>query len=326
MKGSYKIQIRNNRLSVTLEIQRNITVIQGDSATGKTTFIEMLQNYERFGKQSGITIQSKKKCHVLTDMDWEDRLPKIQDSIVFVDEGNRFVTSSSFAKTIMGTDNYYVLITRENLYQLPYSVDAILKLKTTTSRFKTTYVKSYPNYDTIKPVGEQLFQPDLFLTEDSNSGFEMFSEIAYQYEMHCESANGKSNILLKLRNLGDLKTIVVADGAAFGAEMDKVYAYYKLHPGKIVLYLPESFEWLLLKSGILGEKTPVDILKNPAAYIDSRSYFSWEQFFTALLTELTSNSYMQYNKHKLNSFYLQPSCIEKVLAETGLQKCFEVHD
>ncbi len=55
MKGAYKIQIRNNRLSVTLEIQRNITVIQGDSATGKTTFIERLQNYERFGKQSGIT-------------------------------------------------------------------------------------------------------------------------------------------------------------------------------------------------------------------------------------------------------------------------------
>ena len=40
----------------------------------------------------------------------------------------------------MGTDNYYVLITRENLYQLPYSVNSVLKLKTTASRFKTTYV------------------------------------------------------------------------------------------------------------------------------------------------------------------------------------------
>lgn len=317
MKGSYVIQIRNNRLSVTLEIQRNITVIQGDSATGKTTFIEMLQNYERFGKQSGIRIESKKKCHVLTDVDWEDRLPKIKDAIVFVDEGNRFVTSKDFAKAIMGTGNYYVLITRENLYQLPYSVNAILKLKTTTSRFKTTYVKSYPNYDIMKPEGKRAFHPDFILTEDSNSGLDMFSEIANQYKLRCESANGKSNIVSTLQNLDDLKIMVVADGAAFGSDMDKVYAYYKLHPGRILLYLPESFEWLLLMSGVLGEKTPTDILKNPSAHIDSQNYFSWEQFFTALITDLTRNSYMQYNKHKLNSFYLQQGCIEKILDQTG---------
>ena len=317
MKGSYTIQIRNKRLSVRLEIQRNITVIQGDSATGKTTFIEMLRNYEQLGKQSGIVVRSEKNCHVLTDLDWEDRLPKLQNSIVFVDEGNRFITSAAFARAIQGTDNYYVLITRENLYQLPYSVNAILKLKTTTSRFRTTYVKSYPNYEQLKLPESQASWPDLFLTEDANSGYELFSEIAGRYGLRCESAKGKSNILLSLQRLGNQKAVVIADGAAFGAEMDKVYTYYRLHTGNIVLYLPESFEWLLLKSGVLGEKTPAAILENPSAYIDSRDYFSWEQFFTSLLTELTSNSYMQYNKHKLNAFYLQPGCMDKVLAQIG---------
>lgn len=313
MKGTYTIQIRSNRIVFTLEIQRNITVIRGDSATGKTTFIEMLQAYERLGKQSGVTLQSKKECHVLTDYDWEDRLPRINNSIVFVDEGNKFVSSPAFARAIMGSDNYYVLITRENLYQLPYSVDAVLKLKTTTSKFRTTYVKSYPHYEYLEAPIDQLQRTDVILTEDSNSGHEMFSRIADRYEIQCDSADGKSNVMLKLMNSGDSRVLVVADGAAFGSEMEKVYSFHKLHPGKVTLYLPESFEWLILKSGILGERTPVDILEKPSAFIDSCEFFSWEQFFTHLLRELTNGTYMQYNKNRLNEFYLQEGNIEKIL-------------
>ncbi len=314
MKGTYTIRIRSNRIVFTLNIQRNITIIRGDSATGKTTFIEMLQAYERLGKQSGVILQSEKECHVLTDYDWEDRLPRINNSIVFVDEGNRFVSSPAFARAIMGSDNYYVLITRENLYQLPYSVDAVLKLKTTTSRFRTTYVRSYPHYEYLEAPADQLQRTDIILTEDSNSGHEMFYEIAHRYAIQCDSADGKSNIMLKLMQSGDSRVLVVADGAAFGAEMEKVYSFHKLHPGKVTLYLPESIEWLILKSGILGEHTPVHILEDPAAFIDSCEFFSWEQFFTHLLRELTNGTYMQYNKHHLNEFYLQQSNIEKILA------------
>lgn len=313
MKGTYTIRIRSNRIVFTLDIQRNITIIRGDSATGKTTFIEMLQAYERLGKQSGVTLQSEKECHVLTDYDWEDRLPRINNSIIFVDEGNRFVSSPAFARAIMGSDNYYVLITRENLYQLPYSVDAVLKLKTTTSRFRTTYVRSYPHYEYLEAPADQLQRTDVILTEDSNSGHEMFSQIARRYAIQCDSADGKSNIMLKLMESEDTRVLVVADGAAFGAEMEKVYSFHKLHPGKVTLYLPESFEWLILKSRVLGEDTPTEILANPASYIDSREFFSWEQFFTHLLRELTNGTYMQYNKHHLNEFYLQEGNIEKIL-------------
>lgn len=313
MKGTYTIQIRSNRIVFTLEVQRNITVIRGDSATGKTTFIEMLQAYERLGKQSGVTLQSKKECHVLTDYDWENRLPRINNSIVFVDEGNQFISSSAFARAIVGSDNYYVLITRENLYQLPYSVDAVLKLKTTTSRFRTTYVKSYPHYKYLEAPVDQLQRTDIILTEDSNSGHEMFSQIARRYAIQCDSADGKSNIMLKLIESGDARVLVIADGAAFGAEMEKVYSFHKLYPGKVTLYLPESFEWLILKSGILGDRTPENILADPTRFIDSCEYFSWEQFFTQLLRELTNGTYMQYNKHHLSEFYLQPGNIERIL-------------
>ena len=314
MKGTYTVRIRNNTVAFTLRIERNITIIRGDSATGKTTFIDMLVSHERFGPQSGVRVQSEKDCHVLTDFDWSDRLPAIRNSIIFVDEGNRFVSTREFAQAIQGTDNYYVLVTRKSLYQLPYSVNAVLRLKTTTSKFDITYVKSYPMYTHLDEPDDLLQRTDSILTEDSNSGYEMFAEMARCYGIQCDSAEGKSDILRRLRQAEGTRMLVVADGAAFGAEMDKVYAFCQLHPGKVWLYLPESFEWLILKSGVLGERrTPRDILADPASFIDSREFLSWEQFFTRLLMELTDETYMQYNKHHLNPFYLQPGNVYRIL-------------
>ena len=43
MRGKHRIVIKNNRLHYEFEIKRNITIIQGNSATGKTTLINMLR-------------------------------------------------------------------------------------------------------------------------------------------------------------------------------------------------------------------------------------------------------------------------------------------
>lgn len=53
MKGKYKVIVRNNKLHYEFEIKRNITIIQGDSATGKTTLINMLRQAENLGESSG---------------------------------------------------------------------------------------------------------------------------------------------------------------------------------------------------------------------------------------------------------------------------------
>lgn len=100
MKGKYKIVIRNRRLVFTIEVERNITVIRGDSATGKTTLVNILHNYEDLGEKSGVTLTCAKQCHVLRGEDWEDRLAKWRDSIVFVDEGSKYITSEAFASAI----------------------------------------------------------------------------------------------------------------------------------------------------------------------------------------------------------------------------------
>ena len=315
MKGKHSIVVRNRRVQFALELERNITVIRGDSATGKTTMLGMLRDYEEQGVQSGVSVQCDKPCRILTSRDWEERLSRIEDSIVFVDEGNAFVSSHAFAQAICGSSNYYVLVTRENLYQLPYSVEAVLKLRITTRRKKCTYTKAYPYYGVLGHAASEINQFDCFLTEDSNSGYQMFSKIAEQYHVHCESADGKSNIFSYLRKDASGRTLVIADGAAFGAEMEKIYHFMELNPSRVTIYLPESFEWLILKSGLIPNAGLADILERPTEYIDSAKYFSWEQFFTELLVQLTSErDYMRYRKQNLAPFYLRTENIQKVIS------------
>ncbi len=312
MKGSYEVKISNAKLSFTLQLERNITVIRGDSATGKTTFVEMLRDFEQNGRNSGVVVQSSKPCRVLTSVDWEYRLSGIRDSFIFIDEGNAFVRSEAFARAIQGSSNYYVIITRENLYQLPYSVNSILKLKKTGKRQKT-YVRSYPLYDHLDDPVESITSVQEILTEDSNSGHEMFVHIGKQNGVACISAQGKSNVFSELAAHTSNQVLVIADGAAFGAELEKIHQLMELHPKHISLYLPESFEWLVLKSGILGGQTPDMLLRNPAENIESSLYFSWELYFTDLLVTLTKDSILHYSKRHLNPAYLQPGNVAKIL-------------
>lgn len=90
MKGKHSIVVRNRRVQFALELERNITVIRGDSATGKTTMLGMLRDYEELGAQSGVAVQCDKPCRTLTSRDWESQLSRMKDSIVFVDECFRF--------------------------------------------------------------------------------------------------------------------------------------------------------------------------------------------------------------------------------------------
>ena len=49
MKGSIRVIVQNKRIKYDFAIRRNITIIKGDSATGKTSLIEMIRDYNLQG-------------------------------------------------------------------------------------------------------------------------------------------------------------------------------------------------------------------------------------------------------------------------------------
>ena len=304
MKGQYSVIIENRRVRYDFTIRRNITIIRGDSASGKTQLIEMLTAYERGNGDSGVTLACEKKCAVLVETRWEENLRTLHDSIVFIDEGAVFVTSDLFAKTVSATDNYYVIITRNALPNLPYSVEEIYGIRTSArySGLKQTYNEFYHLYGNLGT--ERLREVECVIVEDSNAGYSFFDSVLSE---GCDvvSAGGKSSIPEAVRNRAEDRTVlVVADGAAFGSEMERMDRL--MHAGRrIAMYLPESFEWIVLSSGLIDDAELADILQRPQDHIESETYFSWEQFFTALLVKKTDGTYLKYTKSSLNPVYLQ---------------------
>lgn len=314
MKGKYRVIIQNKRIRYDFEVKRNLTIIKGDSATGKTVLIDMIREYDQNGLDSGVELNCEKACIVLEGRNWQVLLSAIRDSIVFIDEGNDFVSSKEFASMIQKSDNYYVIVTRESLSTLPYSIEEIYGIRNSGKygNLKRTYNELYHMY------GKQEFGnstiPKRLVTEDSNSGFQFFSEICSKKGIECISANGKSNIFSLVLKHGAEDLLIIADGAAFGAEMERLMHLIK-QKREIGMYLPESFEWLILNSGILDEKEVREILENPQDYIESSEYFSWEQFFTHLLIEKTEGTYLKYSKRSLNPTYLHENISVKIIGK-----------
>lgn len=100
MKGSIHIIVQNERVKYEFNLRRNLTIIRGDSATGKTTLIDMMREYKSLGEDSGVELLCEKECVVIDGNGWERQLSDVAQSIVFVDEGNRFVSSVEFARYI----------------------------------------------------------------------------------------------------------------------------------------------------------------------------------------------------------------------------------
>ena len=87
----------------------------------------------------------------MEERDWLEDLHKIDDSIVFIDESSHLTTSYDFAGAIKGTNNYYVIVTREKLSNLPYSIEEIYGIRESGryARLTTEYTENrfYQLYD-----------------------------------------------------------------------------------------------------------------------------------------------------------------------------------
>lgn len=82
MKGRYRIVVKNSSVRYDFEIRRNITIIKGDSATGKTTLVDMIREYYENGISSGIEITCDKVCAVVEGRDWKAVLVRNKDLLV----------------------------------------------------------------------------------------------------------------------------------------------------------------------------------------------------------------------------------------------------
>ena len=149
--------------------------------------------------------------------------------------------------------------------------------------------------------------PDLIVTEDSNSGNDYFSIL---FGDRCISSNGKDNIKRVIAQHPDQSILAVVDGSAFGPEMQDCMDMISAVNKTVTVFAPESFEYLILQSGVV--EVPKDVTEETWNYADSVKYFSWEDFYTHYLCDVTRNGIKQYSKGKLGDFYRTGGNVDKI--------------
>lgn len=311
MKGRHKITVHNARVRYEVEIRRNITIIAGDSGTGKTTFYNMLRRAE--DSSSAVKVVCDVPVYALSTK-WAEaeRYFADYDNAIFIfDENTPYLKEEYFARTVKGSSCYMVIITRKPLYMLPYSVKEVYKLVQRRVSEQELVFNSLDNLYEINALSNSV-QPDIIIVEDSNSGFEFFSSIV-KTDIEVVSAAGRDNIPNKVRNYSSKeKILVIVDGAACGAIFGRIITELSVVYRHSIVWCYESFEWLLLSSDLFKSKELKDILGKPYEYIESKDYFSWEQFFTALLCTVSKDTGLDYSKTVLNERYLEEGIKRKI--------------
>lgn len=312
MVGKYNIELSNNYTKYFFSVERNITIIQGNSASGKSELVRLLTSYERDGVSSGISVRSDVPLHVVDSRNWQLQIQSFSDSIIFIDETGGFVKPEEFARLAQKNANYFVIINRDPLRELSYSVREIYGFK--ASREAQKYHGAYRVYNEMVPLyhlQEPAISPDVVITEDTNSGYAFFQKM---FSCSCLAAGGKGRIIEKLTDLqAEQKGLIIVDGAAFGSEIAQLLTYLNSHRLNCTIYAPESFEYLLLKAGFVPVQK--EKLSEPYNFADSLQYISWEDFFTRTLISETQGTPFQYTKRKLNPVYMTDSALAKIAGE-----------
>lgn len=223
------------------------------------------------------------------------------------------------------SNNYFLLICRNALVGIPYSMYEIYRFE---SNQQLLNGKIYTTTSSMFLYKEYLVKsnklPDILITESIGTDYAFFNQVLGGVKV--VGADGNSNILrtfLKVVDSGkSLSVAILVDSAAFGSQIEHLlYTIQQLSDNiDISILTPESFEWLVLRSKRFRESS--SLLNAPYDYCDTRKYYSWEQLFTSELSRRMHEKYgISYNKGSKSTdskcMKLLISCKKDILEDLG---------
>lgn len=121
------IKYSSGKLCYDIRIDRKFTIIKGNSSTGKTTLCSVVST--ELNNPTG-ALETNCNCMVLNNMTWRALVhDNYNASIVFLaDEDFSDAPSVEFSRRALKSKHYFILITRADLENIPYSVNSIYEL------------------------------------------------------------------------------------------------------------------------------------------------------------------------------------------------------
>lgn len=141
MIGSIRLILENKRIKYDILIKRKISIIRGDSGTGKST---LAKGIAKAVTDKSFKLDCNVKVSAIPHMDKEDTLEFIRKrhgEIIVADEDIQWMISNEFGDVVNKSDCYFIFITRDKLAAIPYSVDSIYEIESVNkvNRLKQIY-------------------------------------------------------------------------------------------------------------------------------------------------------------------------------------------
>lgn len=141
MIGSFLVEIKNADVCYKFTVRRNITVLRGEGATGKTMLYKLVDTFNNADSR-GISVRVDRGASIetLNRQRFNDGVllnHTKQNRIFIIDENSDFVYSNEFAVQAQVSGYYFILINRDKLDQLSCSIHEIYQLQTTDTRIIT---------------------------------------------------------------------------------------------------------------------------------------------------------------------------------------------
>ncbi len=276
-----------NKLTYILNLEYRVTIIEGNSATGKTELIRRLDDSEN--RQISVT-SPMPIMHINSKV---LRLTKtLRDDIIYIMDENDNIEDHDMVNIINNSKCKFILITRNTtLPNINYGIRQIYYFRNSGKYNILTKLYNIDNSNV------DISKLQSIITEDSGSGKKFYEKTL---NMSILSSNGNSNITNYMSN----NQCIIIDELGFGPYIKLVYR--KLKNNNIALIYPRSFEYLILISGILGLMSNFD---------DNYDINHAEKYYYKKLREICQEYNLKYNKGDLDDWFLVKSQSDKIISK-----------
>lgn len=281
------IKIRRGRVTYEFNLKRSVSVIKGDSGSGKTLLSKCIADYESYGPSSGVVIECQKRvvCITKDPLDYNSQAHLYGDCIVIIDENVHFTGSKKVLfETLRKAGAWVVLISRKESVKkyVECAVDSVYVIEQQGSvRHLVPALELRPN--------KKL--PDILYVEDTGSGCTFFSKICK--EVHSLGGIGNFHGYSLAELSGNTFAI---DLAILGLVMWDFMPLYS--DGLFDVINMDSFESMMLNSPVFDAVKGIKEIRS-GNNANAKEYYSWERYYTEALTHIMNDLHMlRYGKSR----------------------------
>lgn len=316
MTGEHRIIVEKRVVRYELVIRHKLNIIRGESGSGKSLLESMV--YENNMGVGSTKIRSDLKpraVRFITDI--KTGIKEGFNLFIFDETVFKKLTSGDSGETVaeLVKDKpvYCIFITREcGKTCLPVDVEACYEI--VEEKFTSRTIRR--NEQLYEWKNDTRVLPTKMFTEDSKVWYSLFKNTLPNTEVVKLGGTGEitkfGKYVKKYVGEGDI-SYLVADGCAFGFLMPYFMEERRVaekYGYKIRLFLPASFEYMLLSCGIVPNVS-IDRLINAYSYSRIEKYMSLEKYYEDYLSEVTSGK-LSKNSKALENYILRPRCVDKI--------------